>query len=131
MKTVKRRGEKRMDNDFKAQISGERINYIAFTDFLDQIQTGEITSHLHDNASALLTELNINPKATWDEKQLNKESLMEKLTEESGKISALTLKNTKYGKDADIKFSSGNGFTVRLKSVLNDDIILPQIFNIL
>lgn len=99
-------------------IVGKEVDYIDLYDFLYSIQTGEVVSIMHTEAPDILRsfEKSEGTMAAIEGHIYSKEDFMELLTEEVSTVSSFCLEDTKFGKEAVIRFKSGNGLRISLKS---------------
>ena len=99
-------------------IVGKKVNYIDLHDFLYDIGTDSVESIMHSDAAAILRSFDKSEgtMAAIEGNVYSKEDFMELLLEEESTVSSFCLEDTKFGKEAVIRFKSGNGFRIRLKT---------------
>ena len=99
-------------------IVGKTINYIDLHNFLYDIRAKRVESILHQEATAILEsfEKSEGTMTAIEGNIYSKEEFMKLLTEQESQIKSFALEDTKYGKEAVIRFKSGNGLRIALAS---------------
>lgn len=97
------------------EVIGKRINYIKLHNFLDRIEVNQVYSSLHAFYNTLISSMHSDGTIEWCGKEFTKESLLEVLKEEEGKLTNINFGELPSKKlELQLKFQSGNELVVKV-----------------
>jgi hypothetical protein len=99
------------------EVIGKKVNYIKLHNFLDRIEVNQVYSSLHTFYNTLITSMNSDGTIEWCGKEFTKETLLEILKEEEGKLTNINFGEFPGKKfELTLKFHSGNELVVKVAS---------------
>jgi hypothetical protein len=97
------------------EVIGKKINYIKLHNFLDRIEVIQVYSSLHAFYNTLISTMHPDGTIEWCGKEFTKETLLEVLKEEEGKLTNINFGEFPGKKiELTLKFHSGNELVVKV-----------------
>lgn len=97
------------------EVIGKKFNYIKLHNFLDRIEVIQVYSSLHTLYNTLIAQIGSDGMVEWSGKEFTRESLMEALKEEEGKLVGINFGEHPSQKlELSLVFQSGNEFVVKV-----------------